>query len=117
MATGTSGAEEFQGQFLDAVRKSQEAVIDGLRSWTETVQQFLPQQPQRGSWPQAQGLPTTAELVDSVFDFAAQLLNAQREFAHGILAATAPIADRARQGTEEAAQQAQNATTTGKRGS
>ena len=87
MATGTSGAEEFQGQFLDAVRKSQEAVIDGLRSWTETVQQFLPQQPQRGSWPQAQGLPTTAELVDSVFDFAAQLLTVQREFTKHMLRA------------------------------
>jgi len=107
MAT-TKDTTDAQGQILDAVRQSQAAVVDGLRTWTETVQQLVPG---RTSWPTAADqLPTPAEVVDSVFDFAAQLLSAQREFAHGVLGATAPIVERIGQEAEKTVQQAQKAT-------
>jgi hypothetical protein len=40
-------------------------------------------------------LPSATEVVDSVFDFAAQLLNAQRELAHSILGATTAVSEQA----------------------
>ena len=103
--TTTKGTAEVQDQFLDAARQSQAALIDGLRAWTEAVQQLTPAQT---AWPLAE-LPTPTEVVDSVFDFAAQLLSVQREFAHSVLGATAPLVE---QGRQEAAttQQAQKAT-------
>jgi hypothetical protein len=107
MTSPKDTAEDLQAQYLDAVRKSQAAVLDGLRSWTETIQQLVPQ---AGTWPATEQLPNPTELVDSVFDFAQQLLNAQREFAHGVLGATASVAERAREETSRAGQQAQKST-------
>jgi len=105
MATTTRNTADAQAQILDAVRQSQAAAVDGLRSWAETVQQFVPAQK---SWPQAADqLSTPGEVVDSVFDFAAELLTAQREFAHSVLSVTAPIVERSRQEAEKPAQQAQ----------
>jgi len=100
-------AEDLQAQVLDGIRKSQAAVIEGMRTWTETIQQLVPQP---ASWPQAEQLPTPTEVVDSVFDFAAQLLNAQRELAHSVLGATASIGERAREEAEKATQSAQKTT-------
>jgi hypothetical protein len=55
-------------------------------------------------------LPTPAEVVDSVFDFAAQLLNAQRELAHSVLGATTAIGERVQGETEKAAGTAKKST-------
>src|SRR5919204_635915 len=107
MTNPRDAAEDFQAQWLEGIRKSQAAVVDGLRSWTETVQQLVPQQT---AWAGSEQLPSPTELVDSVFDFAAQLLNAQREFAHSVLGATTSIGERAREEAEKTAQQAQKAT-------
>jgi hypothetical protein len=87
---------------LDGIRKSQEAVIDGMRAWTETIQQLVPGTGQ-SALPRTDQLPSPAEVVDSVFDFAAQLLNAQRELAHSVLGATTAIGDSVREETEKAA--------------
>jgi len=97
----TKRTTEAQDQILEAVRQSQAAVVDGLRSWTETVQQLVPA---RTSWSLADQLPTPAEAVDSVYDFAAQLLKLQREFAHSLIGVTAPLVERTRQEAEKPVQ-------------
>ncbi len=38
MADVRTATQEFQGQILDTIRKSQEAVTDAIRTWAETVQ-------------------------------------------------------------------------------
>ena len=55
-------------------------------------------------------LPTPAEVVDSVFDFAAQLLDAQRELAHSVLGATTAIGESVQEETEKAAGTAKRST-------
>ena len=110
MADPKDTTQEIQAQVLDGIRKSQEAVIDGMRSWAETVQQLVP-----GSAAQAAGsgggqLPSPAEVVDSVFDFAAQLLNAQRELAHSVLGATTAVGERVQEETEKVAGKAKKST-------
>jgi hypothetical protein len=54
--------------------------------------------------------PSPTQIVDSVFDFAAQLLNAQRELAHSVLGATTAIGERVQEETEKAAGTATRST-------
>ena len=55
-------------------------------------------------------LPTPAEVADSVFDFAAQLLDAQRELAHSVLGATTAVGESVQKETEKAAGRAKKST-------
>ena len=109
MPTEQDPTQELQAQVLDNIRKSQEAVIDGMRTWAETIQQLVPGTAQAAS-PRTDQLPTPIEVVDSVFDFAAQLLNAQRELAHSVLGATTAIGERAQEEAGKAAGRAKKST-------
>ena len=101
MADPKDPTQEIQAQVLDGIRKSQEAVIEGMRTWAETVQQLVPGA--QSALPRSSQLPSATEVVDSVFDFAAQLLDAQRSLAHSVLGATTAIGERVRQEAEQAA--------------
>jgi hypothetical protein len=109
MPTEKDPTQELQTQVLDSFRKSQEAVIDGMRTWAETIQQLVPSTAQ-AAMPRTDQLPTPAEVVDSVFDFAAQLLNAQRELAHSVLGATTAVGERVQEETKKAAGTAKRST-------
>ena len=109
MPTEKDPTQELQTQVLDGIRKSQEAVIDGMRTWAETIQQLVPGAAQ-GPLPRTEQLPTPAEVVDSVFDFAAQLLDAQRELAHSVLGATTAVDESVQKETEKAAGTAKKST-------
>ena len=102
MADPKDTTQEIQTQVLEGIRRSQEAVIDGMRAWTETVQQLVPGGSQ-AAMPSGTQLPSAAEVVDSVFDFAAQLLNAQRELAHSILGATTAVSEQAQEAAKKPA--------------
>jgi hypothetical protein len=92
MATTTkSAADDLQDQVLDTIRKGQEAVVDGLRSWTEAAEQFVPK---TAAWPGADRYPSPAELVDSAYDFTFELLKAQRDFFHKAIQVTSPLYER-----------------------
>jgi predicted RecB family nuclease len=97
MADPKDPTEEIQAQVLDGIRKSQEAVIDGMRAWTETVQQLVPGGAQ--AVPGASQLPSPAEVVDSVFDFAAQLLGASTAIGERVQEETKKAADTAAKAT------------------
>jgi hypothetical protein len=105
MADPKDATQDVQAQVLEGIRKSQEAVIDGMRAWAETVQQMVPGAT-KAAVPGAAQLPSATEVVDSVFDFAAQLLNAQRELAHSILGATTAVGERVQEETGKAADRA-----------
>ena len=109
MPTEKDPTQELQAQVLDGIRKSQEAVIDGMRTWAETIQQLVPSTTQ-AAVARTDQLPTPAEVVDSVFDFAAQLLNAQRELAHSVLGATTAVGESVQKETEKAAGTAKKST-------
>ncbi|HEY2958525.1 MAG TPA: hypothetical protein VGM21_10015 [Actinomycetota bacterium] len=109
MADPKDTTQEFQAQVLDGIRKSQEAVVDGMRAWAETVQRLVPAGAQ-SAWPRGEQLPTPAQVVDSVFDFAAQLLDAQRELAHNVLGAATGIGERVQEQTGKAADAAKKTT-------
>jgi hypothetical protein len=82
--------QELQDEILKTVRKSQEAVIDAIKAWTDTVQSIAPKLP-AVSLPLADRLPKPEDVVASAYDFADQLLAGQRRFAEDMLKATAPL--------------------------
>ena len=76
--------QKVQGQTLDAVRKTQDAVVEAVTAWTETANK-LP-----GYARFTKQFPAATEVIDSNFDFAQQILTSQRDFAGRIVAATTP---------------------------
>ena len=73
MSETRNAAQDLQDEILKTVRKSQEAVIDAIRTWADTVQSIAPKLP-NVSMPLADKLPKPEEVVASAYDFAEQLL-------------------------------------------
>ena len=82
--------QDLQNEVLNTVRKSQESVIDAIKTWVETVQSITPKVP-AVDMPFADKLPKPEEIVASAYDFAEQLLASQRKFANEVVKATAPL--------------------------
>ena len=94
MTNPRTATQELQAQFLDSIRKSQDAVVDALRTWAEAVHSLTPSLPV-SALPFADKLPKPKDLVEDAFDFAAQLLAAQRKFAEDVLQVTTSVVDEA----------------------
>jgi len=90
MADTRTTTQEVQAEILDTVRKSQEAVVDAIKRWADTVQAITPSIPVP-NLPYADKLPKPEELVASAYDFAEQLLASQRSFAESMLQAAKPL--------------------------
>ena len=89
--TGTrTPGQQVQDEILKNVQKSQEAVVDAIKSWTDTVQSITPKLP-AANLPFADKLPKPEDMVANAYDFAEQLLASQRKFAEDMLKATAPL--------------------------
>ena len=82
--------QDLQNEVLTTVRKSQESVIDAIKTWVETVQTVVPKVP-TVQVPLADRLPKPEELVAGAYDFAEQLLASQRKFADEVVKAAAPL--------------------------
>ena len=90
MAETPTTSQEVQAEILDAVRKSQDVVVDAVKRWADTVQSITPSIPVP-SLPYADKLPRPEELVASAYDFAGQMLVTQRTFAENVLQAAKPL--------------------------
>ena len=92
--------QKVQEQTLDVVKKTQDAAVDAVTTWSETANKVTTQMPEFAKGYDVPGLaeltkqfPSAAEVIDSNFDFVEQLLTSQREFAHRIIAATKSAAE------------------------
>jgi hypothetical protein len=85
--TTTTTTREMQEEILVTIRKSQQAVVDAIKTWAETVQSITPKLPAM-EMPLADKLPKPEEIVENAYDFAEQLLASQRKFAVDVLHAT-----------------------------
>ena len=99
--TGVTGA--VQEQVLETIELGHKAVLEGVRTWAETVNKLIPEVP-AASWNKE--LPSLEDTVDNAFDFASKLIDSQRQFAKDVIAATRPVARRTTEGVSEAADQA-----------
>jgi hypothetical protein len=81
---------EPQEEFLNAIRTGQQAVVEAVKTWVDTVKAVTPQVPSI-QVPFADRLPAAEDVVASVYDFAEKLLANQRQFAGELLKVTAPL--------------------------
>ena len=81
-----STTQEVQDEFLNTIRKSQETVIEAIKSWVDAVQSVTPKLPSV-SVPLADKLPTPQDAVANVYNMAEQLLADQRKFAEDMVKA------------------------------
>jgi hypothetical protein len=89
MTEPTTIGKEMQGQVLETIRQSQEAVTNAIRAWADVVHSVTPSLP-IPSVPLADKMPKPGDLLANAYDFAEQLLAAQRKFAEDVLQAVAP---------------------------
>jgi hypothetical protein len=82
--------KELEEGFLSTTRKSQDVMLEALKTWVDTVQAFTPQVPSLHI-PFADRLPKPEDVVANAYDFAAQVLASQRKFAEEIVKTTAPL--------------------------
>ncbi len=93
-----------QEEFLTAARKSQEIMVDAIRTWVETVRTANPRlssvyaplaerfaRVSAAYAPLAGKLPTPKDAVASAYDLAERLLASQRKFAEDVVKATRPL--------------------------
>jgi len=85
-----TATQDLQNEVLNTVRKSQESVIDAIKTWVETIQSLTPKLP-AVDVPFADKLPKPEEVVASAYDFAEQLLASQRKFAEEVIKATSAL--------------------------
>jgi hypothetical protein len=85
--TATEFAQNAQEQTLSSIRQSQQAIVEAVTVWAQAVEKAVPETP---ALPGVGDLPTPQEIVQTSFDFAEQLLKAQRDFTESLLAAAAP---------------------------
>jgi len=83
-------AQQMQEEFLSATRKSQEIVLQAIKTWVDSTQALTSKVPSV-QVPFADQLPKPEDLVSGTYDFAEQVLANQRKFAEEILEATAPL--------------------------
>ena len=87
-ATYNEYVQTAQEQTLKSIRETQQAVVEAVKTWAEAVESSVPEIP---SHPLADELPSPNEIIQTSFEFAEQLLKAQRDFAESVLAASAPV--------------------------
>jgi hypothetical protein len=91
-----TATQDLQNDILTTVRKSQESVIDAIKTWVETVQSITPKLPSV-TLPLVDQLPKAEEVVASAYDFAEKLLAGQRKFAEDMVKALElPSGDKAK---------------------
>jgi hypothetical protein len=81
----TKAVQTAQDEFVSAVRQNQQAILDSVAAWSKAVHEIVP------TGPSLDAFPKPENVVDNAFDFAHKLLDAQREFARGMIAATSPV--------------------------
>jgi hypothetical protein len=71
------------------IRRSEQAVLEAVKGWAQTVKEITPQPQVRV--PFADRLPTPKAVVSSTYDILEALLAGQRRFAEGVLEAASPL--------------------------
>ena len=87
-STGDTESREtshVQEQVLDAIKRSQDATLQVVAAWGESVSKLVPALPDMPTPPTFAGLPNPGDVTDQFFDFAQALMASQQEFVKKLL--------------------------------
>jgi hypothetical protein len=100
MSNAQDFSQKIQDQTLDAVRMTQDAVVETITTLAETANKVAAQLPDFAKGIEIPGFadftkqfPTAEEAIEANFNFAQQLLTSQHDFARRIVAATKSAAE------------------------
>jgi hypothetical protein len=82
----TEENKQVQDQMLDAIKQSQDAALQAVSAWAESVAKLAPNLPDMPKLPMVGELPKPSELSDKYFEFAHQLLTSQQKFIEKLMA-------------------------------
>ena len=92
MTTAQDAITDLQAQALEAIKTGQEAAAEAVQAWSNAVAKVAPTPQSVRDLPPfvaaTVGDPTA--IVDSVYDFAGQLLTLNKQFVHRLLEAVEP---------------------------
>ena len=77
-----------QDQVLDAIKRSQEATLQMVTAWSDSVAKLatkLPDMPKMPKMPTMDSLPKASELSDQFFEFADKMLKSEQEFVQKLI--------------------------------
>jgi hypothetical protein len=83
----TEYVQSAQEQALKLIRQSQQAYVEGIKTWVEAIERTSSELP---SLP-TEELPSSQQILQNGFAFAEKVLKTQREFAEGVVTATEPL--------------------------
>ena len=79
--SATGGPESnAQQELIQALKRSQDAVLQAVSLWSESVQKIAPSLPDMPSLPLSDSFPKPEEVSDQFFSFAQKMLDEQQEF-------------------------------------
>ena len=76
-----------EDQVIDGIKQAQDVALKVTRTVVDTVAPYVPD----FDAPFADRLPKADELIDNAFDFVAELLKVNRDYAHQVVDALAPL--------------------------
>ncbi|MFI5035420.1 MAG: hypothetical protein ACHQFZ_04370 [Acidimicrobiales bacterium] len=82
-----SETARVQEQILDTIKRTQDAALQIVDAWSESVAKVTSQLPALPQLPLVDALPQPGDLSDQFFAFAQQLMAAQQEFVTKLLSA------------------------------
>jgi hypothetical protein len=85
-----TSVQDLQSEILSTVRRSQETMLDVLKTLVDNVQSVAPKIP-AVQIPLADKMPKPEDVVNGAYDLAERLLASQRRFAEEVLKATTPL--------------------------
>jgi len=85
-------ASSTEERMLTSVKASQTLVIDGIKRIVEFADRVVPEAMGDRIEAQVTNLPSASPVIDGAFDFAAKMLDAQREFVAEIVQILQPAA-------------------------
>jgi|GEM_PF-6180960 hypothetical protein len=106
MATALATTREIQNKVFAGIETSQQAVVDFVRSWAESLETTFAKLPELATAEPAR----PSELLESTFSFTERVFNSNREFATRVFEAMVPATRAATAGTRSATAQANQAT-------
>jgi 3-methyladenine DNA glycosylase AlkC len=80
-ADAANEVKSVQDQVLDAIKRSQEATLQVVGTWSEHVAKMVHNLPELPKLPIPEALSKPSELSDQFFEFAQKLMKSQQEFA------------------------------------
>jgi hypothetical protein len=95
MTNAQQSMTDLQAHALEAIQSGQAAAVEALQIWSQAVAKLTPEVPSAPAVPNLKDtIGDPAVIVDSVYDFAKELIDLNKAFVHQMLEASQTTTDK-----------------------